>query len=269
MQSRGCPSNISFSYTTTNTSASALTGLSDKPKEQPSSSAPSLTSSTDLPDPELAYAQTYHFTTCPHTSPPVSRPLNVQPILAEYHDDLLAYPPLYLRVSPAKEPLTRVPNNYIYIIQGSCGHCDSAARREAESAILDEYADNIDELTERLSLLKQDIESASSQPPESGHESTASASASVVDTAPSTCIVGLNIRLSRSHIRSIVEMENQLKSMIRRRDRKVKAVWKGYTARWGPATLAKKSTRGKDECEDNDNGNGHRKQQHDKKRKLY
>ncbi|KAL2406922.1 hypothetical protein ABEF95_000690 [Exophiala dermatitidis] len=43
--------------------------------------------------------------------------------------------------------------------------------------------------------------------------------------------------LSHGQIFAIVELEDQLDSIIDRRDREVKSIWRGYSRRWGPGTL--------------------------------
>ncbi|EXJ78682.1 hypothetical protein A1O1_09084 [Capronia coronata CBS 617.96] len=209
----------------------------EQPSPSPLLSAAPQTKDLPLPDPEIAYAHTYHFTNCPHTSPPMSRPLNVQPILVQYHDDLLAYPPYHLR-ELQDESMARPPD--IYIIEGSCSPCDSTSRREAESAILDTYAHNTDGLSDQLSRLKLDIESTSSLSLESVSTSTSSGPATNgTGTSSSSCSSKSkrSIGLSPGQILAIADIENQLNSMVKLRDRQVTSVWKGFTSRWGPATL--------------------------------
>ncbi|KAK4947006.1 hypothetical protein LTR10_014148 [Elasticomyces elasticus] len=172
----------------------------------------------DLPEPEIAYAHTYHYTTCEHTSPPLSRPLNVQPTPVQYRDGLLAYPPFQLR-NLLNSSKVSIPS--IYVIDGSCCNCDLSERREAESGVLDKYTPRLDNLFLQLNLLQDDMDTkaSSASDPLQGE-----AISSLPDVSPET-------------IQSIVLMEHQLDDLVQRRDREVKSIWKGYTARWGPATL--------------------------------
>ncbi|KAL2438786.1 hypothetical protein ABEF95_013964 [Exophiala dermatitidis] len=196
------------------------------------SSAPScISQETVLPEPEIAYAHTYYFTKCPHTSPPLPRPLNVQPALVTYHDNLLAYPPFHLRAYQKSDP---TPTTDIYVIEGSCSHCDLHARREAESFVLDRYAGDVQRLSEQLARLQMDIESTSchgSRPVSKVMEPVPLESASSI--SPTTP----DADLSHGQIFAIVELEDQLDSIIARRDREVKSIWRGYSRRWGPGTL--------------------------------
>ncbi|KAI1610632.1 hypothetical protein EDD37DRAFT_13673 [Exophiala viscosa] len=172
----------------------------------------------DLPEPEIAYGHTYHYTTCEHTSPPLSRPLNVQPTLVQYSDDLLAYPPFHLR-SLLESPQKSIPS--IYIIDGSCCNCDLSERRKAESAVLEKYTTRLDNLFLQLNLLQDDMDAKASRAPDFLRSDT---SPSLSDVSPET-------------IQSIILMEHQLDDVVQRRDREVKSIWKGYTERWGPATV--------------------------------
>lgn len=228
IRSRRRLSRTSFSSAPTPTPTS--TGQLDGSNEQHSLSLSSI-SKAELPDPEVAYAHTYHFTTCPHKFPPVSRPLNVPPVLVEYHEGLLDYPPYLLRAFQNEQ---EDPMPEIYIIEGSCSHCDTSARREAESEVLNRYADDIIRLSDQVSRLRLDIESGDSLP-ESVPGSTSSHT--TTDTLSSAKLPKLSIELSLNHIQAIVGLERQLNSLIKRREREVKSVWQGFTARWGPATL--------------------------------
>ncbi|EXJ73092.1 uncharacterized protein A1O5_04241 [Cladophialophora psammophila CBS 110553] len=118
------------------------------------SSRPASAERTPLPDPETAYAHTYYYTFCAHTSPPMSRPLNVQPTLARYRRGLLAYPPFHLR---AYNPDQGTPSPTLYVLEGSCSDCDITMRRQAESKVLDRYTHELENLSIQLSLLRKDI----------------------------------------------------------------------------------------------------------------
>ena len=172
----------------------------------------------NLPEPEIAYAHTYHYTTCEHTSPPLSRPLNAQPTLVQYSDDLLAYPPFHIR-SLLDSPKGSMPS--IYIIEGSCCNCDLSERRKTESGVLDKYTTRLDNLFLQLNLLQDDMDAKASQ---ASDTSIGEATPPFSDVSPET-------------IQSIVLMENQLDDVVQRRDREVRSIWKGYTERWGPATV--------------------------------
>ncbi|EHY52526.1 hypothetical protein ABEF92_005695 [Exophiala dermatitidis] len=196
------------------------------------SSAPScISQETVLPEPGIAYAHTYYFTTCPHTSPPLPRPLNVQPELVPYHDNLLAYPPYHLR---AYQKPDASHTEDVYVIEGPCSLCDLHARREAESLVLEKYAEDVQRLSEQLARLQMDIESTSSfvihPEPRMMETAPLGSSSSLSPTTP-------DADLSTGQIFAIVELEDQLDSIIDRRDRGVKSIWRGYSRRWGPGTL--------------------------------
>lgn len=179
-----------------------------------------------LPDPEIAYGQTFYYTTCPHASPPCSRPLNVQPTLMTYHENLLRYAPFHLRVHPLD------PAPEIYILEGSCSQCDLAARREAEIKVLDKYKSKVDILSSRLYELQGDIDLDSPTLPRecySGISQPLLTSDAVTDNT--------ELVFTDETIAQILSIEADLESLIKRRDREIKFVWRGYTARWGPATL--------------------------------
>lgn len=78
--------------------------------------SPSTTSSQSKHVPEI-----YHFTLCPHTSPPVNRPLNVQP----------------------KPPSDLVTGKLISTISGRCPQCDDKFRRDAETEIVHRILDQV------------------------------------------------------------------------------------------------------------------------------
>ncbi|KIW49197.1 hypothetical protein PV05_10896 [Exophiala xenobiotica] len=189
-----------------------------------------------LPDPEIAYADTFHYTSCEHTSPPMSRPLNAQPILVKYHDELLAYPPLHLRAYFSSFPAI-IPS--IYIIEGACSICDLSYRREAESDILARYTTRLENLILQLSLLQEDIDVESPDAAnQSGRNNTATSSPSsnATRSAASPTTTSPTI-MSPENIQAILQMEDQADNLLKQRDNEVKAIWRGYTERWGPATV--------------------------------
>lgn len=232
------PRRHTIAMSSTVTVATTVTSIPDTTNHILRLSDPSApTQKIDLPDPEIAYAQKYYFTTCSHTSPPRSRPLNVQPTSVEYRDGLLTHPPVHLRVSQSKGPRSLLR---IYILEGSCSVCDLLARREAESQVLDRYADRLDDLLLELAILQKDIEGESSI-----DKSTASSDTTNFATSASST-VSLSSEPSRSTstsiitleaIQTILVIEAQLDTVIHKRDGEVKAIWKGYTERWGPATV--------------------------------
>ncbi|KAK5443406.1 hypothetical protein LTS15_010751 [Exophiala xenobiotica] len=176
-----------------------------------------------LPEPEIAYADTFHYTTCEHTSPPMSRPLNAQPVLVKYHDELLAYPPLHIKAFLSSFPAV-IPT--IYIIEGACSICDLSYRREAESDILARYTTRLENLILQLSLLQEDIDVKSPDATTlSGRHNSATPPAAPVTT------------MSPENIQAIIQMEDQADNLVKQRDNEVKAIWRGYTERWGPATV--------------------------------
>ncbi|KAL6241448.1 hypothetical protein RBB50_011712 [Rhinocladiella similis] len=191
----------------------------------------------NLPAPEIAYADTFHYTNCEHTSPPMSRPLNTQPILVPYQHDLLAFPPFHIREFLASQP-TATPS--IYIIEGACSICDLAYRRKAESDILARYTTRSENLLLQLSLLQEDLDvktpttlhpldrknTATPFPASSSKRETTSPEPT---STPS---------ITPENIQAILQMEEQAENLIKQRDFEVRAIWRGYTERWGPATIA-------------------------------
>ncbi|KAJ9499270.1 hypothetical protein H2202_005427 [Exophiala xenobiotica] len=189
-----------------------------------------------LPEPEIAYADTFHYTTCEHTSPPMSRPLNAQPVLVKYHDELLAYPPLHIKAFLSSFPAV-IPS--IYIIEGACSICDLSYRREAESDILARYTTRLENLILQLSLLQEDIDVKS---PDAAHISPCSTSATPFPSSSTTQraaspTTASPTTMSPENIQAIIQMEDQADNLVKQRDNEVKAIWSGYTERWGPATV--------------------------------
>ena len=175
-----------------------------------------------LPDAETAYAHTFYYTTCPHTSPPKSRPLNVQPTLVQFQEGLLFCPPLHIQAQQNRSKTTPLT---IYILEGPCSDCDLSGRRQAESGILNNYNDKLENLSLQMSLLQHDIvsEHAPSMPDKSGDEISTFTLPSSLDLAPES-------------VQTLLEIEDQLDELIKKRDQEVRQVWKGFTARWGPGT---------------------------------
>ncbi|RVX70603.1 hypothetical protein B0A52_05255 [Exophiala mesophila] len=161
-----------------------------------------------LPEPEIAYAQPFYFTQCPHISPPASRPLNVSPISVPFKQTLLSHIPEDL-LSRSKDESFE-----IYILEGKCGHCDLAARRQAEGLILDQYAVEIENLSTALDAFKQRYLDRNSNQRYPQDE-----------------------KLTQEIEDGLVELENVLNRLIRKRDRGLKRIWRGYTKRWGPGTI--------------------------------
>ncbi|KAK5046944.1 hypothetical protein LTR84_007298 [Exophiala bonariae] len=190
------------------------------------SSRNGATTQSVLPDPEVAYSQTFYYTTCPHTSPPCSRPLNVQPTLTTYHENLLRFAPFHLRIHPMD------PAPEIYTLEGACSQCDLAARREAEIKVLGKYKSKVDDLSARLHDLQGDIDLDSPTLPRKCYGGTSQSSPHSKAMTDQT-----NAVFTPEAIEEILSIETDLESLIKRRDREVKFIWRGYTARWGPATL--------------------------------
>ncbi|KIW16032.1 hypothetical protein PV08_06083 [Exophiala spinifera] len=191
----------------------------------------------NLPAPEIAYADTFHYTNCEHTSPPMSRPLNTQPILVPYQHGLLAFPPFHIRDFLESQP-TVTPS--IYIIEGACSICDLAYRRKAESDILARYTTRSENLLLQLSLLQEDLDVKSPTAldlPERKNTATpfptSSSRRNTTSPEPST-----TSSITPENIQAILHMEEQAENLIKQRDLEVTAIWRGYTERWGPATVA-------------------------------
>lgn len=174
-----------------------------------------------LPGPEMAYAHIFHYTACPHMSPPKSRPLNVQPIPVQY----VARRPPRLQGFQTNPALT---SPSIYVLEGMCVDCDLSARRQAESDVLDKYSHTLENLSIQLSFLQKDI---ATENPESVQGIQISDNAITSLTFPST------LSLASEVTQGILDIEEQLDKLIRQRDQEVKQVWRGYTARWGPGTV--------------------------------
>jgi hypothetical protein len=188
-----------------------------------------------LPAPEIAYAHTFHYTQCPHTSPPKSRPLNRQPTIVNYYNGLLAHPPLHLR--KAHENLTRPT---LHIIVGSCSDCDMSARRHTESQVLGHYTHKLDKLNIQLRLLQQEIiaEHPDIFPKHSKNPISMFALPSTLELLPDA-------------MQAVVEIEGQLNKLIDERNREVTRIWRGFTARWGPGLRIhqdEEEARPKEEC---------------------
>lgn len=207
---------LSSSFNQTTTTLLSASSRDSNDRKTPSTQAPRPRGPI-LPDPEIAYDQAYHYVTCPHTSPPVPRPLNIQPTLVQYHESLLVYPPAHLQHF---KPSHGMPPPKIYIIEGSCPVCDLSTRRDVESGILDKYSQKLNNLSIQLKLLQKDIGFRQSQP----DSVKADVNADIEDLPPEA-------------IQSILEIEDRLEELIKRRDREITFIWRGYTARWGPATL--------------------------------
>ncbi|KIV88126.1 hypothetical protein PV10_09050 [Exophiala mesophila] len=161
-----------------------------------------------LPEPEIAYAQPFYFTQCPHTSPPASRPLNVSPISVPFKQSLLLHTPEDLLSRAQDESFE------IYVLDGKCGHCDLAARRQAEGLILDQYYVEVENLSTTLDALKERY-----------------LDRALIKRSPQ------DEKLTQEIEEGLVEVENVLNRLIRKRDRGVKRIWRGYTKRWGPGTI--------------------------------
>ncbi len=210
-----------FVIGSTDPSRSAPVAPSRTERIKPSHDASQTTTKkAQLPDPETVYAHTFYYTRCPHTSPPKSRPLNVQPTWVQYREGLLTHPPSELERQRNK--LVNIPPN-IHILEGSCFDCDLLARRRVESEILNIYTDKLDNLMIQLSLLQRDIVAEHPEGlPNQGSESFTAFS------LPST------LELTPEATRGILEIEEQLNDLIKKRDHEIKQVFKGLSARWGP-----------------------------------
>lgn len=200
----------------------------------------------------MFYSTIHYYTECPHASPPATRPLDpdFQPrIDPDFH-----------RTNPA---ISRS------VIPGSCFNCDTMQRRAHENVILDDFTNAIiefkDKLTLRLDQLDQldqvDDESsdaefeaygkdmerlqASCTFPEDAHDLRHQLSSSSLPPlhdqpdAISQCrhMTPDEKSFQARLIKEIRQMQVAIDTLRAEQDSKVKAVWAGYTRRWGPATL--------------------------------
>ncbi|KIW73964.1 hypothetical protein PV04_02038 [Phialophora macrospora] len=205
------------------TGAASVTSLEASRDKAPPVTDQVVTGKAALPDPEAAYSQGFHYTACPHISPPKSRPLNVQPALVKYHQSLLLRPPPDLQ-EIRFDPGTAPPD--IYTLDGACFDCDLSVRRQTESGILETYTHRLENLTIQMSLLQHDIVAE-----HSALSPTGDSGAFTAFTLPST------LNLSPDATQGILEIEEQLSQLINKRDEDIKLVWRGFTARWGPGTV--------------------------------
>lgn len=173
--------------------------LESRLDNKPQSGRRERTREVVLPEPEIAYAQPFYFTQCPHMSPPASRPLNVSPKSVPFGQTLLSH---------AREELAsraKYESFEIYVLDGRCCHCDLTARRQAEGLVLDQYTIEVDKLSTALDALKEknlDME-----------------------------------KLTQEMVEEVFMIENALTGLIHKRDKAIKRTWHGYTKRWGPATI--------------------------------
>jgi hypothetical protein len=142
--------------------------------------------STPILDPKV-YPEanvTHHYTHCNHTSPPKTRPLNVQPMLI-YSSSTSGFP---------KSTLL-----------GRCYDCDFEYRRKQETVVLQKHHKTSMVLQSRLIAARERLETAQTE-----------------------------AQLDQGNINGVVAETNTL---VDRREVEVKAVWKGFSKRWGPGTL--------------------------------
>lgn len=170
----------------------------------------------------------HHYLSCPHTSPPATRPLNIQPRLDEVY------------VPPRS------------VIPGACFDCDTAQRRELESEILISYNSSISALIEDLSMMVANLESRSPiSPLTPATQSTRLQSFSIDRSLASNNAEDHESTSRKGSYSSLVSedqegsawashihlLESQISEMTEARDQEVRNVWRGYTQRWGPGTL--------------------------------
>lgn len=162
--------------------------LSHRPAASNPTVHPSSSSSITSPPSKSSYSSSspesitelHYFTLCPHTYPPATRPLNVQPTLIS-----VPYNPAALSV-----------------IEGRCHDCDSQHRRDLESHILTLYQPRIGGHQNQLSVLR---------------------------------VQGISYPSKVAS--TIAKVEEEIRDLLVEREEDIRAVWKGYSARWGPGTI--------------------------------
>ncbi|KAK5088784.1 hypothetical protein LTR05_003006 [Lithohypha guttulata] len=199
------------------------------------------------------YSTIHYFTECSHASPPAHRPLDPD-----------AQPRTHPDFHPSNPPITRS------IIPGMCFNCDTSYRRTQENAVIEGSTRRIVKLNEELSDLLDQLEMldyASSSDDEERF-STDRHGAGLVTmckfpedehdlrheistlSLPPISDDDLLPRASRKSKRTAEQLSYQTRTMAQIReietaindlrseqDRKVTSVWRGFTSRWGPATL--------------------------------
>lgn len=189
----------------------------------------SLSRSTSLSSRREGYnTEIHHYTSCPHTSPPTTRPLNVQPVRDETRG--LTYS----------------------MIPGSCFDCDTFDRREEESLILTSYNPRIAAHMSDLELVVSSLEKMSPVSPLSPSTQLQSMTLDQTLAQPYSQVSFPEERDSRRASDSscvsddiesvpllyrIEALENRIVELTHDRDREVKELWKGYSQRWGPGVL--------------------------------
>lgn len=198
------------------------------------------------------YSTIHYYTECSHASPPATRPLDPE---SQPRND-----PDFHPTNPA---ITRS------IIPGMCFNCDTSYRREQENRIVDECTEDIARLKNNLAYLVEQLENldddseedeqfahdryaanlmtscdfeedehdlgdlkGSPLPPISDDDLT-SEHASVTRPKMTAHERSYQLRI----IKQIRQIEAAIDELREDQDAKVKAIWRGYTPRWGPATL--------------------------------
>lgn len=198
------------------------------------------------------YTTIHHYTECPHASPPATRPL-----------DPNAQPRQDPNFHPTNPAITRS------VIPGHCFNCDTMHRRAQENVILDDCTTAIarfkDKLVLRLDQLDQleqfEAESSDTEAEAYG-EDVDRLQASVdfpedehdlrhqlgdislpplhdrLNMASNTrCLTHDERSFQARLVKEIRQIEAAIDTLRAEQDSKVKAIWAGYTRRWGPATL--------------------------------
>jgi hypothetical protein len=177
-----------------------------------------------LPDPESVYANTSFFTTCPHTSPPSHRPINIQPTLTTFTPTLLTYPPFHLRARiAANQPIAPIS-----VIVGSCSDCDYRARRQQEGEVLAKYADIRNSLLGRIKGLRQRM--AALHPPDDSDDPDGEGGKKLRGT-------GDAVEDEQDLELEMLAVEGEIEELPERQEGDVKRVWRGWASKWGPGTI--------------------------------
>lgn len=217
------------------------------PAYQLPSSAPA-TPRRHASHPQQTHQEIHFYTECPHTSPPCTRPLDTQPRLQPLTSDVLKCPPYELwndlgtldtskqsqshqsEIDRAYQILNAtnqgnkfnsfstqsasLPNHQkspttISTIQGRCFDCDYASRRDREAEVLASHADNLASLEAQIRQLRLQLDSMDFK----------------------------NKKQERELERNTSDVEQLVSEAVDARESEVKAIWLGYSRRWGPGLL--------------------------------
>ena len=200
------------------------------------------------------FYNTIHYNTeCSHASPPATRRLD---------------PEAQPRTDPDFQPFN--PTITRSIIPGRCFNCDTSYRRQQENAIVEASASRIAELEDQLAGLTEELEISDAEYssdeegnpedrhaallhtpssfPEDDHDLRHQLSSlslpplsdddALITTERRMRGMTTDDRAYQARLLSMVERTEAVVGELRNsQEDKVKAVWQGFTKRWGPATL--------------------------------